>query len=105
VPEYLPKRPTWIGERFRLVDAGIAAQYHGLRFGLIWPRLWLLLPDSVRSPVQTANAEFQATAVVTAWRLLQLVIGLWWFPAAIIGSLSSVPGWCGAGGMARRSVC
>ncbi|MEU9291171.1 hypothetical protein AB0D57_42770 [Streptomyces sp. NPDC048275] len=93
VPEYLPKRPTWIGEQFRLADAGIAAQYQGLRLGLVWPRLWVLLPESERSPVQAANAEFQAAAVVTGWGLLYLVVGLWWYPAAVIGTCVVGVGW------------
>ncbi|MFF3752554.1 hypothetical protein ACFYYH_19175 [Streptomyces sp. NPDC002018] len=93
VPEYLPKRPTWIGEQFRLVDAGIAAQYHGLRLGLVWPRLWILLPESERAPVQSVNTEFQAAAVVTGWGLLHLVVGLWWFPAALVGACVVGTGW------------
>jgi hypothetical protein len=93
VPEYLPKRPTWIGERFRLADAGIAAQYHGLRLGLVWPRLWVLLPESERGPVRAANTEFQAAAVVTGWGLLYVVVGMWWYPSAIVGAGVIVTGW------------
>jgi hypothetical protein len=96
VPAYLPKRPTWIGEQFRLADAGIAAQYHGLRLGLVWPRLWILLPESERHPVRISNSEFQAAAVVTGWGLLHLVVGLWWFPSAIIGVCVIGTGWARA---------
>lgn len=100
VPVYLPTRPTWIGERFRLVDVAIAAQYRGLRLGLVWPRLWVLLPDSARVPVQTANTEFQAASVVAGWGLLHLVVGAWWYPALIIGVGVFVVGWVRARGHA-----
>jgi hypothetical protein len=97
VPAYLPARPTWIGERFRLVDVAIAAQYQGLRLGLAWPRLWVLVPDSARVPVQTANTEFQAASVAAG---LHLVVGAWWYPALIIGAEIFVVGWARARGHA-----
>jgi hypothetical protein len=100
VPAYLPARPTWIGEQFRLADAGIAAQYQGLRLGLVWPRLWVLLPDSARSAVQTVNTEFQGAAVVAGWGLMHLVVGVWWFPSAIAGIGVFIVGWVRARGHA-----
>lgn len=93
VPAYLPRRPTWIGERFRLLDARIAGQYHGLRLALAWPRLWVLLPESGRAPIQAANGAWQAAAVLTGWGLLYAVLGCWWFPAAVIGVATVVLGW------------
>src|SRR3954454_1895421 len=35
----LPHCPTWIGDRLRLADVRVSAQY-GLSLALIWPRLW-----------------------------------------------------------------
>lgn len=105
VPAYLPARPTWIGEQFRLVDAGIAAQYQGLRLGLVWPRLWVLLPDGARSPVQAANAEFQAAAMVSGWGLMYLLVGVWWYPSLVAGVVVFVVGWIrGRGHAATLSV-
>ena len=100
VPVYLPTRPTSIGEQFRLLDVAIAAQYQGLRLGPVWPRVWVLLPDSARVPVQNANTEFQAASVVAAWGLLHVVVGLWWYPGEIIGAVVLLVGWVRARGHA-----
>jgi hypothetical protein len=93
VPVYLPDRPTWIGEQFRLLDVRVAAQYHGLRLALLWPRLWVVLPAEVRAVVQAANDQFRTATVLIGWGVLYLVIGCWWFPAAGVGLVTVVTGW------------
>lgn len=93
VPSYLPQEPTWMADRFRLLSARVAAQYHGLRLGLVWPRLWILLGDPVRAPVQAANTQFQAATIVTGWGVLYILLGIQWFPAAILGLATVVTGW------------
>ncbi|MDA3647861.1 hypothetical protein LZ318_06825 [Saccharopolyspora indica] len=93
VAAYLPRRPTAIGEQFRLLEARISAQYHGLRLALVWPRLWVLLPDGARAPIQSTNNNFHSAAVLTGWGLLYLVLGAWWFPAAVAGTCAVIAGW------------
>jgi hypothetical protein len=93
VPVYRPERPTWIGERFRLLDSRIAAQYHGLRLAPLWPRLWLLVPETVRTPVQAAEIRFRSAATLVGWGVLYVVLGFWWYPAAIVGLGAAVLGW------------
>jgi hypothetical protein len=90
---YLPQRPTVIGERFRLLDARVAGQYQDLRLALVWPRLWVLLPESSRAPVQSANGQWRAAAVLSGWGCLYVILGCWWFPAAVIGVAAGVLGW------------
>ncbi|ASO20604.1 hypothetical protein FHR81_004716 [Actinoalloteichus hoggarensis] len=93
VAAYRPRHPTWIGERFRLLDARIAAQYHGLRLGPLWPRLWLVIPETVRLPVQAAEARLVAARTLVGWGVLYLGVGVWWYPAAVLGLGAVVLGW------------
>ncbi|MFD8569139.1 hypothetical protein [Streptomyces sp. NPDC059639] len=77
---YLPARITGIGDRFRLVDERVDAQY-GLSAALAWPRLWLLLPETTRPVISAAYSRYQSSSETTAWGLLAGVLGLFWWPA------------------------
>ncbi|ONI81452.1 hypothetical protein ALI144C_19140 [Actinosynnema sp. ALI-1.44] len=93
VRAYRPQRPTWVSEQFRLLDSRIAAQYHGLRLGPLWPRLWLLVPEAVRVPVQAAESQFRSAVTLVGWGVLYLGLGIWWYPAAIAGFGAALLGW------------
>ncbi|MGK5692000.1 hypothetical protein ACSNOJ_03645 [Streptomyces sp. URMC 128] len=82
---YLPARATDIGDRLRLVDERLDAQY-GLSAALVWPRLWLLLPETVRPVISSAYARYQGSTESTAWGLLTLLLGLFWWPALAGGA-------------------
>lgn len=81
---YLPARLTDIGDRFRLVDERLDAQY-GLSAALVWPRLWLLLPDTTRPLLGSAWSRYRSATETTAWGLLTAVFGLLWWPALFGG--------------------
>jgi hypothetical protein len=49
-----PTRPTWMGDRLAAVDARINQEYH---LQLVWPRLWLVLPDTARAEIRTRRRE------------------------------------------------
>ncbi|GAB2883237.1 hypothetical protein [Streptomyces mayteni] len=89
---YLPARVTEIGDRFRLVDERVDAQY-GLSVALAWPRLWLLLPETVRPLIGSAYSRYQASSETTAWGLLTLLLGLLWWPALPAGAALVLVGW------------
>jgi hypothetical protein len=93
VPAYRPQLPTWMGDRFRVLNARIFAEYQGLHLGLIWPRMWVLLDEPALVSVQMVNGQFQAATVLTGWGVLYLVLGGWWFPAAVIGAGTMLAGW------------
>jgi hypothetical protein len=93
VSAYRPRQPTWIGERFRLLDSRVAAQYQGLQLGPLWPRLWLLVPEAVRIPVQAAESQFRSAVTLVGWGVLYLGLGIWWYPAAIAGLGAAFVGW------------
>ncbi|WP_314178218.1 hypothetical protein [Streptomyces winkii] len=88
---YLPARATEIGDRFRLVDERVDAQY-GLSVALVWPRLWLLLPETVRPVIGDAHTRYQGSAETTAWGLLTVALGLMWWPALLVGGLTVLVG-------------
>jgi hypothetical protein len=88
---YLPARITDVGDRFRLVDERVDAQY-GLSAALAWPRLWLLLPETVRPPVGAAYARYQSSSETTAWGVLTLLLGLVWWPALPVGAVLGLVG-------------
>jgi hypothetical protein len=80
-------RPTWIGDRLRTCRIRIERAY-GLDVNAAWPRLWLLVPDTVRTELGTARDAFSAAARLTAWAVLYLILGIWWWPAVIIALIA-----------------
>jgi len=76
--------PTWIGDRLRACYVRIQKTY-GLDLTAAWPRLWLIVPDTVRSELGGARDAFSAAARLTAWAPLYLILGAWWWPSLLIG--------------------
>ncbi|MEU6866189.1 hypothetical protein ABZ924_23505 [Streptomyces sp. NPDC046876] len=92
VEAYLPRRPTWMGDRVRLVEARIRAQYW-FDAAAAWPRVWLLVAEEVRAPVVAARATFAEAVTLAGWGCLYLLTGLWWWPALIAGTCVALAGW------------
>jgi hypothetical protein len=82
-------RPTWIGDRLRACQVRIE-QVYGLDLNVAWPRLWLIVPDVVRTELGTARDAFSAAARLTAWAVLYLILAIWWWPAALIAMITGV---------------
>jgi hypothetical protein len=55
-----PGRPTWMGDRIHALTQ-IAINRYGLDLTFGWPRLWLILPDTARVEINTAQAGFATT--------------------------------------------
>jgi len=87
-----PSRATWMGDRIAAVDVRVYSQYH-LDLVTVWPRLWLLLPDAVRTELRAAHGRFQDATGTAAWGLMYTVVGLWWWPAALLGTVLAVVAW------------
>jgi hypothetical protein len=87
-----PCHPTWTGDRLAAAGSRIYNQY-GLDFQFAWPRLWLLLPDPVRTEIRDARDSFTAAATLQAWGLLYLALGIIWWPAAAAGAFTVALGW------------
>jgi hypothetical protein len=84
-------RPTWIGDRLRACRVRIE-RANGLDLNAAWPRLWLIVPDTVRTELGTARDAFTAAARLTAWAVLYLILGIWWWPAVIIALIIGATG-------------
>ena len=80
-------RPTWIGDRLRACHVRIERAY-GLDLNAAWPRLWLIVPDTVRTELGAARDAFSAAARLTAWAILYLILGIWWWPAVLIALIT-----------------
>ncbi|WP_043734909.1 hypothetical protein [Nocardia asiatica] len=87
-----PGRPTWMGDRIHALEQ-IALDRYGLDLTFAWPRLWLVLPDTTRTEITTANAAFAAAAATGTWAWPYLLLGVLWWPAAAIGVGIGVIGW------------
>lgn len=79
-----PGRPTWVGDRVHAVET-VAWSRYGLDLTFVWPRLWLVLPETTRAEITTANAAFAAAVAVASWTWPLLLLGTLWWPAAVVG--------------------
>jgi hypothetical protein len=80
-------RPTWVGDRLRACHVRIERTY-GLDLNAAWPRIWLIVPDSVRTELGAARDAFSAAARLTAWAVLYLILAIWWWPAVPIALIT-----------------
>jgi hypothetical protein len=87
-----PSRPTWIGDRVAAVDARVSAEYE-LDLASAWPRLWLLVPDSVRAELQAAATGFDKAATLAGWAVLYVLVGCMWWPAGVAGLVTAAVAW------------
>jgi len=98
-----PDCPTWIGDRLRACHVRIARTY-GLDLTAAWPRLWLIVPDTVRTELGGARDAFSAATRLTAWAVFYLILGAWWWPALpialITGATAVIKGRVATGNLA-----
>jgi len=78
----LPDRllPMHLGNRLRAAE-DYASRRYGLATSIVWPRLWLVMPDGARAELSAARDRLNAAARFVTWSLLLLVwlvLGAWW---------------------------
>jgi hypothetical protein len=78
-----PKRPTWVADRFLAANRRAESRF-GLDLGLVWPRLWALLPDPLRGDLTAAQDGYAAASRLVGWAVLYLGVAIWWWPALLI---------------------
>ncbi|MFB4284286.1 hypothetical protein ACBJ59_54015 [Nonomuraea sp. MTCD27] len=89
------ERPTWIGDRLLACRIRIERAY-GLDLDVIWPRLWPILPDSLRADLLGARQGYAAAARLYGWTVMYLALASWWWPALLIGLATAVAAQTGA---------
>lgn len=87
-----PTRPCWLGDRIAAADRRVLSRY-GLDLASAWPRLWLVVPDTTRTEVASAQAATRDAARLTGWAVGYLLLGVIWWPSAVIGALTAVAAW------------
>lgn len=87
VPEVPAERmPTRLGNVLRAAEQRPQSKY-GLDGIICWPRLWLLLPDSVRNELTEARANLNAAVRLWLWGVLFLLWSMWTVLAVPVGLL------------------
>jgi hypothetical protein len=88
----VPGRPTWMGDRMHAVEQ-VAFDRYGLDVTFGWPRLWLVLPETVRAEISAAEAGFAAAVATGTWSLPYLALAFVWWPASVVGLAFGLTGW------------
>ncbi|GAA1895260.1 hypothetical protein [Streptantibioticus ferralitis] len=78
-----PERPLWISDRWRGNAIRIRRAY-GVDITLVWPRLWTVLPESLRTDLTAAQTAYAAASSLMGWAALYGVLGICWWPALLI---------------------
>ncbi|MET7648179.1 hypothetical protein ABZS83_32060 [Streptomyces sp. NPDC005426] len=77
----MPYRPTWSGDRLHAVALRLEHDHH-LDLPVVWPHLWLTLPETTRAEITTAEQALARAATMAGWALLYASLTMWWWPAA-----------------------
>jgi hypothetical protein len=75
-PDLADLRPTAVGNILRAVERRVVHRY-GLDAVLLWPRLWLLLPEDARQEIAAARESLDRLAEAWGWGLCFLVWAFW----------------------------
>jgi hypothetical protein len=75
IPSEAQRMPTRLGNLLRALELRPQEKY-GLDIFICWPRLWLILPDSVKKEIGIARDNLDTTTHIWMWGLLFLV----WIP-------------------------
>ena len=96
-----PERPNRIADRFHATAIRTDTAY-GLDLDLAWPRLWTVLPETLRTDLTTAQDAYTAAARLTAWGLLYTLLAIAWWPAIVLALTVVAAGWLRARAAAPR---
>ncbi|WP_069472620.1 hypothetical protein [Candidatus Marithrix sp. Canyon 246] len=89
IPKLEQRLPTRLGNLLRAIESRPGEKY-GLNIFICWPRLWLILPESVKTELTTARANLEATARIWLWGLLFLVWTIYSYWAIAISIITII---------------
>lgn len=87
-----PDRPTWSGDRIHAAAVRLGRDLK-VELPIVWPHLWLHLPDTARAEITTARTALARATTLGGWALLYLPLTWWWWPAAVITAVLAVIAW------------
>ncbi|WP_141747266.1 hypothetical protein [Streptomyces agglomeratus] len=90
-PEH-PDRPGWSGDRIHAAAVRLERDFH-IDLAVLWPHVWLILPDTVRTEITAARQTLARATTLTAWSLLYLPLAAWWWPATAITAVLAFTSW------------
>ncbi|KUN57213.1 hypothetical protein AQJ46_48450 [Streptomyces canus] len=87
-----PDRPTWSGDRIHASAVRMQRDYN-LDLAVLWPHLWLVLPETARNEITLARQALTRATTLSAWGVLYLpLVALWW-PAGVIAVVLALISW------------
>lgn len=92
LPAHDELMPTRIGNIIRAGERR-PAHWYGLDAVVVWPLLWLVLPAQVRADISRARTALDQTVAAFIWAVLSISLGIWWWPALIVGAVLAVLIW------------
>ncbi|MFI1030989.1 hypothetical protein [Streptomyces sp. NPDC020951] len=83
VADATPARPTWTGDRLHAVETRLRGDL-GLQVAVVWPHLWLHVPDTTRAEITAARESMLRAATLAGWGLLYLAVAALWWPGVLL---------------------
>jgi hypothetical protein len=87
-----PRTPTWIGDRLEAA-ATEATRCLGLDPRTSWLEVLLTLPDNARTALTNARDGYDVACEALVWSFAYLILGIWWWPAAVVGLILGLTSW------------
>jgi hypothetical protein len=87
--------PTRTGNILRAAETRPADKY-GLEAVIVWPRLWLVMPDVTRQELGTARASLDASVAAVVWGVLFCgftPLAWWALPVGVAVAVAAVVWW------------
>ncbi|XZF60813.1 MAG: hypothetical protein ACSI46_17150 [Gloeotrichia echinulata DVL01] len=81
--------PTRLGNILHAAEQRPLEKY-GLDAIICWSRLWFLLPDGVKTDLQTARADLNTAVRFWLWSVLFIVWTIWAWWAILLGIISAI---------------
>lgn len=84
-----PDRPTWCGDRMNAVAVRLERDVN-LDLALVWPQLWLVVPETVRAELTAARQALTRASTLAGWAVLYTSLIVVWWPAAPLVAVLAV---------------
>lgn len=59
---------------------------HALDLEPAWPRLWALLPETLRADITGARQAYDSAARLAGWAVLYAALAVLWWPGALVAA-------------------